>query len=71
MIEIIRKNRNLLLLIIDILIIIAGYIASMIFLSIKVQPISFIKQVGLCIIIYEIFLNERELVNGYHLSILN
>ena len=57
MIEIIRKNRNLLLLIIDILIIIAGYIASMIFLSIKVQPISFIKQVGLCIIIYEIFLN--------------
>ncbi len=57
MVEIIRKNRNLLLLIIDILIIIAGYIASMIFLSIKVQPISFIKQVGLCIIIYEIFLN--------------
>ncbi len=57
MIEIIRKNRNLLLLIIDILIIIAGYIAPMIFLSIKVQPISFIKQVGLCIIIYEIFLN--------------
>ena len=29
----------------------------MIFLSIKVQPISFIKQVGLCIVIYEIFLN--------------
>lgn len=57
MVEIIRKNRNLLLLIIDFLIIIAGYIASMIFLSIKVQPISFIKQVGLCIIIYEIFLN--------------
>ena len=57
MVEIIRKNRNLLLLIIDILIIIAGYIASMIFLSIKVQPISFIKQVGLCIVIYEIFLN--------------
>ena len=57
MVEIIRKNRNLLLVIIDILIIIAGYIASMIFLSIKVQPISFIKQVGLCIIIYEIFLN--------------
>lgn len=57
MVEIIRKNRNLLLLIIDILIIIAGYIASMIFLSIKVQLISFIKQVGLCIIIYEIFLN--------------
>lgn len=57
MVEIIRKNRNLLLLMIDILIIIAGYIASMIFLSIKVQPISFIKQVGLCIIIYEIFLN--------------
>ncbi len=57
MLEIIRKNRNLLLVIIDILIIIAGYIASMIFLSIKVQPISFIKQVGLCIVIYEIFLN--------------
>lgn len=57
MVEIIRKNRNLLLVIIDILIIIAGYIASMIFLSIKVQPVSFIKQVGVCIVIYEIFLN--------------
>ena len=31
MVEIIRKNRNLLLVIIDILIIIAAYIASMIF----------------------------------------
>ena len=57
MVEIIRKNRNLLLLIIDILIIIAGYIASMIFLSIKVQLVSFIKQVCLCVVIYEIFLN--------------
>lgn len=57
MVEIIRKNRNLLLVIIDILIIIAGYIASMIFLSIKVQLVSFIKQVFLCVVIYEIFLN--------------
>lgn len=57
MVEIIRKNRNLLLVIIDILIIIAGYIASMIFLSMEVQLVSFIKQVGLCIVIYEIFLN--------------
>lgn len=57
MVEIIRKNRNLLLVIIDILIIIAGYIASMIFLSIKVQLVSFIKQVCLCVVIYEIFLN--------------
>lgn len=57
MVEIIRKNRNLLLVIIDILIIIAGYTASMIFLDLEVQLISFIKQVGLCIIIYEIFLN--------------
>ena len=57
MVEIIRKNRNLLLVIIDILIIIAGYIASMIFLSMKVQLVSFIKQVCLCVVIYEIFLN--------------
>ena len=57
MVEIIRKNRNLLLVIIDILIIIAGYTASMIFLDLEVQPVSFIKQVGLCIVIYEIFLN--------------
>ena len=57
MVEIIRKNRNLLLVIIDILIIIAGYIASMIFLSMEVQLVSFIKQVGLCVVIYEIFLN--------------
>lgn len=57
MVEIIRKNRNLLLVIIDILIIIACYIASMIFLSMEVQLVSFIKQVCLCIVIYEIFLN--------------
>ena len=57
MVEIIRKNRNLLLVIIDILIIIAGYIASMIFLSMEVQLVSFIKQVCLCVVIYEIFLN--------------
>lgn len=57
MVEIIRKNRNLLLVIIDILIIIAGYIASMIFLSMEVQLVSFIKQVCLCVVIYENFLN--------------
>lgn len=57
MVEIIRKNRNLLLVIIDILIIIAGYIASMIFLSMEVQLVSFIKQVCLCVVIYEISLN--------------
>ncbi len=57
MVEIIRKNRNLLLVIIDILIIIAGYTASMIFLDLEVQPVSFIKQVCLCVVIYEIFLN--------------
>ena len=57
MVEIIRKNRYLLLVIIDILIIIAGYIASMIFLSMEVQLVSFIKQVCLCVVIYEIFLN--------------
>lgn len=57
MVEIIRKNRNLFLVIIDILIIIAGYIASMIFLSMEVQLVSFIKQVCLCVVIYEIFLN--------------
>lgn len=57
MVEIIRKNRNLLLVIIDILFIIAGYIASMIFLSMEVQLVSFIKQVCLCVVIYEIFLN--------------
>ena len=54
MVEIIRKNRNLLLVIIDILIIIAGYIASMIFLSMEVQLVSFIKQVCLCVVIYVI-----------------
>ena len=57
MVEMIRKNRNLLLVIIDILIIIAGYIASMIFLDLDVQLVSFIKQVCLCVVIYEIFLN--------------
>lgn len=57
MIEIIRKNRNLFLVIIDILIIIAGYTVSMIFLDLEVYYVSFIKQIGLCVIVYEIFLN--------------
>lgn len=52
--EIIKKNRNVLLILIDILIIISCYIASILFLNV---PIDNIKVLVVVVIVYQIFLN--------------
>ena len=56
--EIIKKNRNVLLILIDILIIISCYIASIFFLNIHIDNIKMLAmQILIVVIIYQIFLN--------------
>lgn len=58
MIELVRKNRNLILVLIDILIIIGCYVVSMMFLDIEFTDIvTIIKEVCVVVIIYQIFIN--------------
>lgn len=56
--EIIKKNRNVLLILIDILIIISCYIASILFLNVPIDNIKvLVVQIAVVVIIYQIFLN--------------
>lgn len=56
--EIIKKNRNVLLILIDILIIIGCYIASILFLNVPIDNIKvLVVQIALVVIVYQIFLN--------------
>lgn len=56
--EIIKKNRNVLLILIDILIIISCYISSIFFLNIHIDNIKMLAmQILIVVIIYQIFLN--------------
>lgn len=56
--EIIKKNRNVLLILIDILIIISCYIASILFLNVPIDNIKvLVVQIALVVIVYQIFLN--------------
>jgi len=56
--EIIKKNRNVLLILIDILIIISCYIASILFLNIPIDNIKvLVVQIAVVVIVYQIFLN--------------
>lgn len=56
--EIMKKNRNLLLIIVDIIIIIVCYLVSIFFLNIEITNIiTFIKEIAIAILIYEAFLN--------------
>lgn len=59
MVDIIKKNKNLLLVIVDIAIIIACYLVSIFFLSINITDdyITLIKELAIAVITYEIFLN--------------
>ncbi len=59
MVEIIKKNKNLLLVIFDIAIIIACYLVSIFFLSINITDdyITLIKELAIAVVTYEIFLN--------------
>ena len=56
--EIIKKNRNVLLILIDILIIISCYIASILFLNVPIDNIKvLVEQIAVVVIVYQIFLN--------------
>lgn len=56
--EIIKKNRNVLLILIDILIIIGCYIASILFLNVPIDNIkALVVQIAIVVIVYQIFLN--------------
>lgn len=58
MVDIIKKNKNLLLVIVDIAIIIVCYLVSIFFLSVNITDyISIIKELAIAVITYEIFLN--------------
>ena len=58
MIEIVKRNRNIFLILIDICIIIGIYLISMLFLDINIDNVTdFIKEIVLAIAVYEIFLN--------------
>ena len=58
MIEIVKRNRNIFLILIDICIIIGIYLISMLFLDIKIDNITELaKEIILAVAIYEIFLN--------------
>ena len=56
--EIIKKNKNILLILIDVVIIISCYIISMIFLDVHINDIkTFTIQLAIVVITYQIFLN--------------
>ena len=56
--EIIKKNRNVLLILIDILIIISCWIASILFLNVPIDNIKvLVVQIAVVVIVYQIFLN--------------
>ena len=58
MIEIVKRNKNIFLILIDICIIIGIYLISMLFLDINIDNVTdFIKEIILAIAVYEIFLN--------------
>ena len=58
MIEIVKRNRNIFLILIDICIIIGIYLISMLFLDIKIDNVTDVtKEIILAVAIYEIFLN--------------
>lgn len=60
--EMIRKNRNLLLVLVDIIVIIACYLVSIFFLNIQVTNIGIIvKEIAIAIVLYQIFLNAFQM----------
>ncbi len=60
--EMIRKNRNLLLVLVDIIVVIACYLVSIFFLNIQVTNIGIIvKEIAIAIVLYQIFLNAFQM----------
>lgn len=60
--ELIKKNRNLLLVLIDIIVIIACYLVSIFFLSVEIIDVgTLIREIAIAILIYEVFLNVFQM----------
>ena len=60
--EIIKKNRNLLLVLLDIIVIIACYLVSIFFLNVEITNVSIlVKEIAIAILIYEVFLNAFQM----------
>ena len=60
--EIIKKNRNLLLVLLDIIVIIACYLVSIFFLNVEITSASIlVKEIAIAILIYEVFLNAFQM----------
>lgn len=59
---IVKKNRNLLLIVFDIIIVVLGYILSLIFLDVKDLNVTLLaKEIVIYIVIYELYLNIFKL----------
>lgn len=60
--EMIKKNRNLLLVLVDIIVIITCYLTSIFFLNVEVTDVSIlIREIAIAILVYEIFLNAFQM----------
>lgn len=60
--EIIKKNRNLLLVLLDIIVIIVCYLVSIFFLNVEITNVSIlIREIAIAILVYEVFLNAFQM----------
>ena len=60
--EIIKKNRNLLLVLLDVAVIIACYLVSIFFLNVEITNVSIlVREIVVAILIYEVFLNAFQM----------
>lgn len=60
--EIIKKNRNLLLVLLDVFVIITCYLVSIFFLNVEITNVSIlVREIVIAILIYEVFLNAFQM----------
>ena len=60
--EVIKKNRNLLLVLLDIVVIITCYLVSIFFLNVEITDVDIlIREIAVAILVYEVFLNAFQM----------
>ena len=60
--EVIKKNRNLLLVLLDIIIIIACCLVSIFFLNIEITDVDIlVREIAIAVLVYEVFLNAFQM----------
>lgn len=60
--EVIKKNRNLLLVLLDMFVIVACYLISIFFLNVEITNVSIlIREIAIAILVYEVFLNAFQM----------